>query len=224
MERIDKFCRIPGHSEDIDHYFIHQEDTPTTYSGHAGEMIVVKSDHSGLEFGTVSGTGTGIVRKYPAPPTSDHYWHNLNDNRLYGYDESCGLWLTTNRIAYGFAKNTLNFKGAYVSYGETNQASTGPLVPHPARIVGIYGRNDLASPTRQIELHDFTTTIKTIGWPNKNLYWTEGLNVNAGAILKIKAKSSNNDRLDYPVIYIEIAYRYDPTWDGTLPDGNDLGA
>lgn len=52
-EKIEKFCRVLGHSEDVDHYFLHQEDTPTTYSGYEGQGFKVKSDGSGIQFATL---------------------------------------------------------------------------------------------------------------------------------------------------------------------------
>lgn len=38
------------HDHETSHYFIREEDTPTTYSGHAGEYVKVKSSVDGLEF------------------------------------------------------------------------------------------------------------------------------------------------------------------------------
>lgn len=38
------------HDHETIHYFIKEGDTPTTYSGHAGEYVKVKSSVDGLEF------------------------------------------------------------------------------------------------------------------------------------------------------------------------------
>jgi len=49
------------HDHEAKHYFINNEDTPTTYSGYAGNYVVVNPDENGLRFTssvtTVSGTG-----------------------------------------------------------------------------------------------------------------------------------------------------------------------
>lgn len=50
MDRTEKFCRVPGHSEGVDHSFIHQGDTPATYSGYEGQYVAVNTTGSGLQF------------------------------------------------------------------------------------------------------------------------------------------------------------------------------
>lgn len=202
--------------------FIELGDTPTSYVGRAGQVVMVKEDELGLEYSTISGTyDHGHI---PPDPSCGALWYNNNDRIWYSYDCTASGWLSVDRVMYSFSKHTLNFKNAYISYGETNQAATGPIIPRPASIIGIHGRNDSVSSGREAYLHNFTTPIYTLYWSNKNYSINPNLNVDPGTIFKIKAGPENKDRLDYPVISVEVAWRYDPTWDGTFPDGNDLGA
>jgi len=67
-EYIDKFLREPGHSKDVDHYFIDLRDTPTTYTGSQNYVVTVIPTESGVQFSNVLsniGFDTTVSGVYP---------------------------------------------------------------------------------------------------------------------------------------------------------------
>lgn len=57
-----KFLPRENHSDEIDHYFLHLNDVPSTFSGNEANYVKVDSTASGLEFSTVDHSGlTGLT-------------------------------------------------------------------------------------------------------------------------------------------------------------------
>jgi len=56
-----KFLPVENHSIDIDHYFIHLNDVPSTFSGSADKYVKINSTASGLEFSSISHSTLGGI-------------------------------------------------------------------------------------------------------------------------------------------------------------------
>ena len=74
--RDDDFLSPYEHDHEVDHYFINEVDTPTTYSGYAGRYVKVNSGENGLIFSA----GTASAESW-IEVTSD-YTANSGDNMI----------------------------------------------------------------------------------------------------------------------------------------------
>jgi hypothetical protein len=130
--------------------------------------------------------------------------------------------LSTYRQKFIFSDNNSSCNNKYLKCGYADHSEVGALIPRPATVVGVFGRNTVALSGRQIEVHNFGSNFQVLDWPNKNVVYTSfDFDIDPGAILQVRAKGPTNEhKLSYPVIYLEVCWRYDENWDGTVPDGN----
>jgi hypothetical protein len=156
------------------------------------------------------------------PGNTDQIWVNTEDNIAYIYHGDKSKWLSTYRQKFIFSDNNSSCNSKYLKCGYADHSEVGALIPRPATVVGVFGRNTNTLEGRQVEIHNYGSNFQVLDWPNKNVAYTSyDFDIDPGAILQVRAKGPAKDhKLGYPVVYLEVCWRYDPEWDGTVPDGN----
>ena len=127
--------------------FLQLTDTPSSYSGQAGKVVKVKSDETGLEFGTVSGGGS---------PGGNNGTVQYNNNGTFAGD---------NNLTWNPSNSTLNINGALQVYG-----SGGNLVLANGQIEYINGVNYEWPHSQGIPGSVLTND------GNGNLFWSQNQN------------------------------------------------
>ena len=114
------------HDHETPHYFIKEEDTPTTYSGHAGEYVKVNSSVNGLEFSSNTETWTEVSSNYAAS-SGDNLMLNSTVSGIVITLPSSPALGNTIKIIDG-ANNCGTYNVTVSGSGEKILGSTDPLI------------------------------------------------------------------------------------------------
>lgn len=160
----------------------------------------------------------GINFLSEVPDSTSVIWYNINDNITYVFNTVLNEWLSISRLNFIFSYNGASVANVFLKCGDINHSDSGILIPRPMTILCICGRNIKQKEERTCRLFDHNQEIYTFSWPNKNVIVDLNLNVNPGTILKVKSDSNPTHSLSFPTVDIMTAFRYDPTWDGSIPE------
>jgi len=188
--------------------FLSLSDTPTTYSGQAGNSVIVH-DNGYLSYGP--STASNIVSSY-APPASgtNNIWFNLNDNAIYYFDEYRDGWLSVVTHTYLYTYNAA-ISAAFMTVGNVSTHFAHFSFTRPATVVAINAHGDTGNATKGFELIDRNTeyVYKTFYMTNYEYYNNlENVELNTGTELQIFVLSAGQG-IKYPIIQLEIKWRYE---------------
>jgi hypothetical protein len=189
--------------------FLELKDTPTTYSGRAGQTATVNPTEDGmvLTYAQPGATATGTL---PPDPQETNLWYSSEDHQLYYWDENRADWLSIMSHYYMWT-NLGAADGSYMSIGNLSHSSAYYYIPRAATVISVSSsaqKTQESSKGFQIETAASGTVLEFshTDW----VYRDNTVNVRLDPEDEMKAYiTSAGQSIRNPIVTLEIKWRYE---------------